>query len=319
MDWIECTDTSHRARSSLSLKFALLFSMSKPWRKTGHIGRLTFWIAILTVVGVTTSMIAATMNQTGVDNGSFEQQSISMIKAPAAYFLVSIVLLHIAIAVAVVFGVRMEKHHLQAIEYTYLILAVGGLLGVSSLVSDLAKIKAGDVEKSIARDLDAFENEIESGLRSCERRVRGSNSGGAAKDICDWFSEADGFANGQISRRRWIRLDEKRKKILTQFEASKNELGGGRRADPLIILTSEGALDVRGRLQEIGRRMDSYYENVAEEGKLKKPQLPQGLLFIRFLASFGLAFALAVRITKLSAEAVGIVARPPAESERRAA
>ncbi|WP_159732623.1 hypothetical protein [Methylosinus sp. Ce-a6] len=315
---MDCTDTFDKARSSLSLKLAILVSMFEPRRKTGHIGRVAFWITALTVVGLTTSLIAATINQTGVDSGSFEQQSIAMIKAPAAYFLLLIVLLHIAIAVAVVFGLRMEKHHAQAIEYTYLILAVGGLLGVSSLVSDLAKIKAGDVEKSIARDLDAFETAIESGLRSCAKRVRTPNSGGVTKDICDWFSEADGFANGQISHRRWMKLDEKRKKILTQLEAS-SELDSGRRPDPLLILTGEGALDARGRLQEIGRRMDSYYEKVAEEGKLKKPQLPQGFLFVRFLASFGLAFALAVRITKLSAETVGIVSRPPVEAERRAA
>jgi hypothetical protein len=315
---MDCSDTFDKARSSLSPKLATLVSMFKPRRKTGHLGRVAFWITALTVVGLTTSLIAAMMNQTGVDNGSFEQQSISMIKAPAAYFLSLIVLLHIAIAVAVVFDLRMEKHHAQAIEYTYLILAVSGLLGVSSLVSDLAKIKAGDVEKSIARDLDAFETEIEAGLRSCTKRGRTSNSGWAAKDVCDWFSEADGFANGQISRRRWIKLDEKRKKILTQLEAS-SEFDSGRRPDPVIVLTSEGALDFRGRLQEIGRRMDSYYKKVAEEGELKKPQLPRGLLFIRFLASFGLAFALAVRITKLSAEAVGIVSRPPGEAERRAA
>lgn len=317
MGWVEHADTFDKTKSSLSIKLAIFFSTLKPWRKTEHICRLAFWTATLTVVGVTSSLIAATIN-TGVGNGSFEQQSLSMIKAPAAYFLLLIVLLHIAIAVAAILGLRMEKHHAQAIEYTYLILAVGGLLGVSSLVSDLAKIKAGDVEKFIARDLDAFENEVDSGLRYCEKRVRTANGGRAAKEICDWFSEADGFANGQISRRRWIKLDEKRKKILTQFEASR-EFDGGRRQEPVIILTSDGALDVRGRLEEIGRRMDSYYKNVAEERKLKKPQLPQGLLFVRFLASFGLAFALAVRITKLSAETVGIVSRPPADAERRAA
>jgi hypothetical protein len=46
-----------------------------------------------------------------------------------------------------------------------------------------------------------------------------------------------------------------------------------------------------------------------EGEKVKNYQLPPEFLLAKLLASFGLAFALAVRIAKLSAETAGIVSQ----------
>jgi hypothetical protein len=269
---------------------------------------LLVYIVLLIAAGAGTAVISAFATMLVSNDKPFDDLSWITIKAVAIYFGVWLMLFHVLIGFYRFTGVKFRKRYVQAMEYVYLILAIGSISSITSSTADIAGMRLATREKYYLRPaIHWFDEEVEHGLEDCDARIPTRDGSGAVKEACEWFNEADSFGNGLISRRRWDRINKKRLPLVADWKAWR--AGGDRdhRNNPLLIVTPKGETDIGVRLDFAGEEMDSYFKFIADAQIYKDYKVPEELQIARFVVYFVLAYALAIRISKLSAETVGVV------------
>jgi hypothetical protein len=240
-----------------------------------------------------------------------------------SYFFIFFILMHCGIGYAFRRKIKIDVLYSQAAEYAYLILTIAGLFTIAdtvpTLVGALISKSQNNIEKTMYlaqgtsqkkflcddEKLPYFEKVDISGMT----KEKGASWVFRALE-CAFLTEISPLRDENVT----IQLKDKLQKILSDLEQQAKDIDAADKFDAL-----NATLEELDRHRSFGSMAGNYrlkFENinkVLEDKKrietLKAYKTPDEIFRYKFIASYVVAFSLALRLTRASAEAMKLIAK----------
>ncbi len=233
----------------------------------------------------------------------------------AGYFLFWFTVLHAWLAMLYRAGRKIDNLESQVAEYAYLILTITSLVFITEIVPNIAKLHFQNLEQSAGREFSMFRSQAKFGNEACARGESKPQKTDILRRACIWVGEASLMDERALSRPVWERLKKEKKTIEQMREEFLEQVANGNAAsqspfdvDTLIVHFDKGSFSILSMNMNIMENaVDSFLLIKDDEATLKDYNLPLIFLNFRLFAPFVLAYALALRLARATAEAAKMV------------